>query len=198
MWLHDNNTHPDITHTIISRLRSWRNSSEPETFTGISLTVQSLVTKQDAIGWEAAFRGCWSKGWAKAQERYFLSTNSKRTGERWLAALINKLWLVAWDMWEHRNGILHDREQGQLAQSYRRQIQQEYSKGFRGLPPDLRRVTRIPMAQVLQKPLRQQEIWLGRIQDGRNYGEAEEQQASRNLRIQQTRFRNFFASAQQS
>jgi hypothetical protein len=28
--------------------------------------------------------------------------------KRWVATLIKKLWTVSWDMWEHRNGILHN------------------------------------------------------------------------------------------
>jgi hypothetical protein len=27
-----------------------------------------------------------------------------------LTALIQKLWDVAWDMWDHRNRVLHDQE----------------------------------------------------------------------------------------
>ncbi len=27
-----------------------------------------------------------------------------------MVALIKKLWDIAWDMWEHRNGVLHDSE----------------------------------------------------------------------------------------
>jgi len=150
------------------------------------------------IGWEAAFHGCWSCGWAEAQEQHFKFFQTKKSGRRWLAALITKLWQVAWDMWEHRNGILTDQEQGQLAQLLKREIQQEYSRGFQSLPSDLRRSTQIPMEQLLERPLKQQQTWLGRIQDGRNFGEAEEQQARRQVRAQQRFMANWSASAQQS
>ena len=197
-WLLKSKTDPDIAYTIISRLQSWRSSSAPATFGSISSTIQDLLNKQDAIGWEAAFRGCWSCGWAEAQDQHFKSLQSKKSGRRWLAALITKLWQVAWDMWEHRNGILTDQEQGQLAQLLKREIQQEYSRGFQSLPSDLRRSTQIPMEQLLERSLKQQQTWLGRIQDGRNFGEAEEQQARRQVRAQQRFMANWSASAQQS
>jgi hypothetical protein len=197
-WLQDHRTDPDITHIILSRLQSWRNSTEPEHFTGIPITIQELLLRQDNIGWEAAFRGCWSQGWAEAQQQHFKSLNSRRSGKRWLAALITKLWQVAWDMWEHRNGILHNQQQGQLAQTLRRQIELEYSKGFQQLPSDLRRTTQLTMAQVLSKPLRYQQAWLGRVQDGRNFGEAEEQRSGRQIRAQQSFMASWSASAQQS
>ena len=88
-------------------------------------------------------------------------------------------------MWEHRNGIIHDKEQGQLALILKRDIQLEYSKGFSNLPSDLRQVARLPIDQVLKWSLKQQQNWLGRIQDGRNFGGAEEQQARRQVRAQQ-------------
>jgi hypothetical protein len=31
-------------------------------------------------------------------------------GKRWAIALIQKLWDTAWDLWEQRNGILHEQE----------------------------------------------------------------------------------------
>jgi hypothetical protein len=33
-----------------------------------------------------------------------------KTGGCWAVALIKKLWDTAWDMWEHRNEVLHERE----------------------------------------------------------------------------------------
>jgi hypothetical protein len=47
---------------------------------------------------------------AGVQHRYYEFLDSRRTGLRWLTALIQKLWDVAWDMWDHRNRVLHDQE----------------------------------------------------------------------------------------
>jgi hypothetical protein len=35
---------------------------------------------------------------------------SKRLGKRWISALIQNLWEVAWDLWDYRNSILHHQE----------------------------------------------------------------------------------------
>jgi hypothetical protein len=45
-------------------------------------------------------------GWSEVQHRYYEFLDSRRTGLRWLTALIQKLWDVAWDMWDHRNRAL--------------------------------------------------------------------------------------------
>jgi hypothetical protein len=36
-----------------------------------------------------------------------MAVGSTHSGKRWLAALILKLWNIAWDLWEHRNNIAH-------------------------------------------------------------------------------------------
>jgi hypothetical protein len=36
------------------------------------------------------------------------AAGSRRSGLRWLTALIQKLWDIAWDMWDNRNRVLHD------------------------------------------------------------------------------------------
>ena len=194
-WLQNSQTDPKISSIILSRLHSWRTNTDPEIFDGLPITLDQLLFKQDNIGWEAAFRGCWSHGWAEAQEQYFKTLKSRKSGRRWLAALIKKLWQVAWDMWEHRNGIIHDKEQGQLALILKRDIQLEYSKGFSNLPSDLRQAARLPIDQVLKWSLKQQQNWLGRIQDGRNFGTAEEQQARRQVRAQQQFMADWLATA---
>ena len=47
--------------------------------------------------------------WEQAQEAYYKWYRSRKSARRWTTALIQKLWNVAWDLWEHRNGIVHAR-----------------------------------------------------------------------------------------
>ena len=45
--------------------------------------------------------------WRQAQQEYYHRISSRRTGKRWVSALIRKLWDVAWDLWDHRNNQIH-------------------------------------------------------------------------------------------
>ncbi len=45
--------------------------------------------------------------WSSAQQAYYTLMKSRRTGKRWVVSLIKKLCNIAWDLWEHQNGILH-------------------------------------------------------------------------------------------
>ena len=48
------------------------------------------------------------KGILLQENRYYKSVKSRRTGRRWTVELIKKLQDIAWDMWDHRNSVLHN------------------------------------------------------------------------------------------
>jgi hypothetical protein len=71
---------------------------------------QDILRAQQLVGWSRFFEGWLVQSWRKQQQRYYAIIGSALTGHRWATAIIYKLWGIAWDMWEHRNGILHDME----------------------------------------------------------------------------------------
>ncbi len=70
--------------------------------------VEELLEGQAAIGWRQFFKGWLSREWKKAQQAYYTSMKSLWTSGRWTVTLIKKLWDIAWELWEHQNGILHE------------------------------------------------------------------------------------------
>jgi hypothetical protein len=49
--------------------------------------------------------------------KHYINIGERKTGKRWISSLIKKLWEIAWDLWEHRNGVLHDKINGYANQS---------------------------------------------------------------------------------
>ena len=49
-----------------------------------------------------------ARQFATLQQKHFTDKDSKQTGRRWTTEIIKKLTKVAWDMWDHRNDILHN------------------------------------------------------------------------------------------
>jgi len=47
------------------------------------------------------------KDWESIQQKYYKLIQSRQTSKRWMAAVITKLWEIAWDLWEHRNDVMH-------------------------------------------------------------------------------------------
>ncbi len=52
--------------------------------------------------------GCVLQAWAAKQQEYYDWLQRRNTGKRWVTTLIKKLWEISWNMWEQRNGELHD------------------------------------------------------------------------------------------
>ena len=102
-WLTSHDTESDLAAAICKGLRAWYNNeplpTSQSTFPGLA----DAVDNQNKIGWQALLEGCPAKGWEESQQMYFSWIGSRRTGKRWLSAVIRKLWDVAWDMWDHRN-----------------------------------------------------------------------------------------------
>jgi hypothetical protein len=98
-------------------------------------------------------------GWSEVQHRYY-ELDSRRTGLRWLTALIQKLWDVAWDMWDHRNRVLHDQEHSVARDLQIQQITDEFATGSVGLAreakPLLRRTTISPTTAGLSNGMAHQ------------------------------------------
>jgi hypothetical protein len=101
-------TDPTLKFLILSYLRGWRSGEgivcdAPRRF-------QLLLQEQQLVGWARFFEGWVVKSWGILQQQYYGVIRSRRTGRRWLVAILQKLWNTAWDLWEHRNGTLHDKE----------------------------------------------------------------------------------------
>jgi hypothetical protein len=69
-----------------------------------------------------------AKEWRYAQEKYLTRTKSFRFTRRWLSALIRKMWQIAWDLWEHRNGYLHNKGDNLISQEVNRRLEHKFAK----------------------------------------------------------------------
>jgi hypothetical protein len=140
-----------------------------------------VVQKQDEVGWQSLLEGRPSLGWSEVQQRYYEWIGSRRSGLRWLTALIQKLWDIAWDMWDNRNRVLHEQEHSVARDLQIQQITAEFDMGPSGLAP----AAQVHFLRGLPSLLRQQPAyqtaWLIRIQAARaraerRHGRRQEQQ----------------------
>jgi hypothetical protein len=87
-----------------------------------------------------------------------------RTGKRWTVALITKLWDIAWDLWEHRNGILHNK-QNLVSEREEHILNRNVSEAFnslqsRMLPINDRHLLSLRLGHLLKKNSIYKEVWL--------------------------------------
>jgi hypothetical protein len=84
------------------------------------------------------------------------------------------MWEVAWNMWEHRNGILHDKEQSIILQSLNDSIREEFRKGGQGLPKEAQALFSQGCEVVLAKPVEVRQQWVARLQLARSRAASEQ------------------------
>jgi hypothetical protein len=109
-WLRDQETQPDIRRELINGMKAWSVGTVQRTFYQTPTNIKEVLLHQDAIGWTNLLKGCMDVGWTEAQALYYKMIGSRRSGLWWTVAVIKKLWDVAWDLWEQRNGFLHNAE----------------------------------------------------------------------------------------
>jgi len=123
-------TDPTLMHILLSYLRAWW-SGEGITYVA-PREFQLLVQEQSSIGWGRFFEGWFSMHWASLQQKYYCIIRSQCSGRIWAIAIIQKLWNMAWDLWEHRNGVLHEKE-NLLTKSMITQLNARVSRVFSDL-----------------------------------------------------------------
>ena len=102
-----------ITQAIIGGLRHVHNGTTPAPYSfgnfafGRGITISGIIKDQVDIGWINFLCGRWSDKWKQAQKRHYLQMNKKKPACLWTIAILKKLLMIRWDMWQFRNQILH-------------------------------------------------------------------------------------------
>ena len=160
-------THPNIIEVLIDRLTAWRYDLEPSIPVSNFLGLRATIECQDRIGWQAMLEGTPVIGWAEVQQRYLEWRKKRRTGKRWLLAVIQKMWDVAWDLWDHRNGILHNKEVNIAEQQQDREVEAEFSLGPSTVTREAQRLFRPGLRSLLTMPPAAKQAWIIRIRNAR-------------------------------
>jgi hypothetical protein len=163
VWMQTQRTDPGIIKVLCAKLLAWQcGSTEPIPVATVD-GLQDVVQKQDAIGWQSLLEGRPALGWSLLQDRYLQKINSRRSGLRWLIALIQKLWDIAWDMWDNRNKVLHDTENSVARDLQIQQITDQFAFGTAGLPSEARALFGGGIQALLHQQPAYQTAWLIRI-----------------------------------
>ena len=167
-WLFNSNTQNDLISAILSRISTWRKDIAVEPVTGPK-ALRKAIAEQDKLGWENFMYGRVSTHITEYQHQHFRNTGRQNTGKAWVSKLINQLWLVVWQMWDHRNkintGTTTAQERSEL-RSLQCAVKQEFHLGRTGLGPgDFHLVD--DKHAVLDYPLPQLRSWHARILNAR-------------------------------
>eukprot|EP00957_Ditylum_brightwellii_P050217 3807946-Ditylum_brightwellii.AAC.1 len=127
---------------------------------------------QEEIGWDAAICGFLALEWRSAQQAFLDRIKSRRSSLRQISSLIQKLWDVAWDMWEHRNHILHLdglEDYFQIHKNLNEHISVHYPKGYNDLSPLHSILFHLPLQTILNKPIPPKVSWFDNVLKARQH-----------------------------
>lgn len=100
-------TAPELANAILRNLNAWRSGTQPYFPSTNRWGERDAVQAQNTLGWTNFAFGRWHRKWAAAQYSYLQAQDSKLSKRRWIVAIIHKLYMTAWDFWDHRNKVLH-------------------------------------------------------------------------------------------
>jgi hypothetical protein len=174
-WLTEHGTHPDLRDIIIKGLKGWRDGDGALLSSNVPW-IQEVITQQSKSGWRNFFEGFLVNEWRTAQDRFYSRIRSRKSSKRWLSALIRKMWQIAWDLWEHRNGYLHDCENSIISIEVNQNIVSQFDLGHRQLDRSTRALFNPGCPAILRKPLDIRIAWLRRVQTARDNQATESQE----------------------
>jgi hypothetical protein len=182
-WMLNGDANPDVAKVAHSRLMPPREGRPPGTLELANEDLRRTLGPQDLMGWEAAFTGCWAKGWAKEQGGWHRFEHSHFTGKRWHTATAKKLWGVAWGMWQHRNHVLHKEQEALLRQQEDTAICAEFALGFEHFPRHLRAHACRSELPVPRSEPEERAAWLIIIKGGRMRADVTAREARRQAEL---------------
>jgi hypothetical protein len=164
-------TDPAIIKCIGQRLLALRfNNARRYSPNRGTTEVRRALAEQDLIGWVPFLRGCISRKWEDAQDKWMVAraTKWKRSSARWMQKLTVATWEVSWEMWDHRNSILHDplhpwrqQELSDLNEQISRETLAYEESGF--LPKDRRLFNHSAEHKIKNYSVKQKRQWIRSI-----------------------------------
>jgi hypothetical protein len=97
----------DIRRKILAHVRAWMNGTQPAR-RPILQHPQAAVRDQTMLGWDQFLKGRIAQSWTPLQSTDFAGRQLRITGKSWAAVLTLAILELSWQMWDHRNDILHN------------------------------------------------------------------------------------------
>lgn len=79
-WMETQQTLPDITDIVLSRLSSLSQGINPQPLEPTYPGADQALDDQDSIGWTNFLEGCIAQSWTDTQQSYYEWLGSRRTG----------------------------------------------------------------------------------------------------------------------
>jgi hypothetical protein len=140
----------------------------------LSRQMQRLAEEQDSIGWTHFLEGKISKQFYHIQQAYLAGSQSPMNGRDWVKSFISELLVISHTQWLFRNITLHDKRQGYIATTRRKELLTEIEKlhntPIEDIPPESRFLLDCDLDELKASDNDYQEHWIDAILAARRAG----------------------------
>ena len=161
------NTHPDIITIFHDALEQ----QHPISFSKVSHNITKdhniivAAQEQDEIKWHNFFKGHISKAWKTAQLKYFNEMFLVPPSvDSWLKQIIHHIYNFSFEMWNHRNSIVHEKKEEFLNQKestkLENQIIRSYLEGSQNVLPKHRYMFNDQLRDILHMSVKEKQYWV--------------------------------------
>ena len=172
--LKEQKTEPNLRKAIIKILCKGRRGDniDPNDYSEDHGLRDAIREQEENLKWYHFMMGRWSPKWRKVQEQYLTSIKSKRSSLRWCTAIIYKLMLIVWDIWQYRNQLVFA-DDGELQVEERNRINiliyQEFVIGREHLlEEDQFLFEDFDLDSLLRSDTKTKKTWIARINAARH------------------------------
>lgn len=175
-WMKDNYGEPNMIDIIRDSLLEWRNSSRGYLNVPNNALLRTAVRRQQNIGWRSFIEGFWTREWRECQHAHLANIRSKRSSLLWITKVQRRIWEIAWKMWMHRNGALHN--EGTTINRYEMraldmEIREEMTLGMDGLDRKYSFLFQGSLDSKLEETMTQKRMWIMNVWAARDNTEHE-------------------------
>ena len=133
---------------------------------------QHAAREQDEIGWINIFKGHLTKKWSALQMKHFCRMYKNPPSlHHWSKSIVRKLYDVAYEMWMHRNNIVHEKYEDHLNKKASEQLHQdismEFRKGSKRILQQHKHLFKTSLRKLYKKPVIEKQYWLLTVRSSR-------------------------------
>ena len=164
-WGRKNDMEPKLMKALVMGVTHWRQGikTKGSIISRLGREVNAAYGDQSRIGWACVLEGRLSTQWLGIQTRYLQTIGSRASPRRLIAALITKLYDVAWDLWQLRNFHTNPADSPadrKAIASLQVRLKHHWRRNRRYLPKRYRFLFEDPLEELLAKPTYYQRTWL--------------------------------------
>ena len=156
-----------------------------------NVNIQLAIREQSRMGWHGMINGFISRKWRTVQHDRLNKTKSTLSAITWMALFQRRIWIIPWELWEHRNQILHQQKTLHPTEidSLNNEISIEWIIGLDDLPRTrYAHLFRGTLTHQIKDTPHFKQLWLASVWAARD-------SSSRNHRTPPIRARNAIASS---